>query len=242
MAKGFHSVDNIVREALIEIRDFEAVNYAEAAHYLMKGFRDFQLFHNHGSIKEAWRPVTAINTCNFPEDLLRLIKVGVIVDGEFFPFTRADDLVNPSDPLDLSLTADENTTIDRTPSYGYGARAHNLEYYYKEDRSNRRVILNRVSVDKTAFADRQEVLFKYVSNGVEDFNTTYIPDDAANLLSSYVVYKLVSARPDEHNMNYIMLKKEDYIEAKRAYDMLEMPSLQDLEDMLYENSGQNVRR
>lgn len=242
--KGFHSADAIIKEALVEIQDAEMVNYAEAALYFMKGFRDFELFEAGGQIQEAYRNVSAINTVPFPEDLLRLISVGVLVDSEFFPFTRTDKLRLPSDPLDIALNTDRNedSTIDRSPTVGYGTKGINVEYYFREDRANRRIVLSRAAVDQTLFADRGEVLIKYVSTGITDYNTTVIADDAANLLGSYVVYKLISARPDKYSMGYMSLKKEEYIENLKMYRALELPSLQELEDLIYETSSQNVRR
>jgi hypothetical protein len=244
MLKGYHTAENIIKEALVEFRDVELINYKEAGMYFLKGYRDFQLFEAGAQIKEDWRPLTPINTVNFPEDLLRLISVGVTVDGEFFSFTRTDKMRIPSDPLDKELdsTRGEDTEISRSPSFGYGTKAQNLEYYYKEDRERRRIILNRIAIDKTLFADRSEVMVKYVSTGIEDFKTTYIADDAANLLSSYVLYKLIFARPDLHSQGYIAMRRQDYIEQLTMYRALELPSLDDLENMIYETSGQNVRR
>ena len=244
-ARGFHTANQLIDEALVGIRDFDRINYKEASVLFLSAFREFQLFEAGAQVKEAWRDITAINTVNFPEDLMRLIDVSVVVDGEYFPFTRSDKLVDPiTDPLDGVRDADrgEDDTLRRTPSYGYGTKGQNVEYYYKEDRTKRRIILSRMAVDQTLFADRTEVLVRYVSTGMEDFNKTYIADDAANLLIAYVLYKLVSARPDKYNGGYMAMKKEDYIEQLRMYRALEMPSLQDLEDMIYETSSQNVRR
>lgn len=243
--RGYHTANQIIDEALVGIRDFDRINYKEAAVHFLAGYRDFKLFEAGAQIKDAYRDVTTINTVNFPEDLLRLVDVAVTVNGEYFSFTKSENLVLPiTDPLDSTLDTDrgEDDTIDRSPSYGYGTKGSNVEYYYREDRTNRRIVLSRMALDLAKYHNRSEVIVRYVSTGMDDFNTTYIADDAANLLSSYVLYKLVSARPDVYNMNYMMLKKEDYLENLAMYRSLEMPSLTDLEDMIMETSGQNVKR
>ena len=243
--KGYHTANQLINESLGEIRDFEGLYYKEAAMYFLKGYRDFQLFEACGQVKEAWRPITKVNTINYPEDLLRLIDVSIINNGEYFSFTRNDKLVEPiSDPLDKARNTvrHEDDVLDRTPMDGYGTKAVNVEYYFKDDKSKRRIILSRAAMDQLMYADRTEALVRYVSTGMDDFNITYIADDAANLLTSYVVYKLVSSRPDKYNGGYMAMKKEEYIENLKMYRALEMPSLQDLEDMIYETSGQNVRR
>jgi len=243
--KGYHSGEQIILESLANIRDFDQLYYKEAAMYFLSAWREFQLFESGGQVKTAWRPITPINTVNYPEDLMRLIDVSIIDNGEYFSFTKSDKLADPiTDPLDLVRddTRGETQNVNRFPVAGYGAKGSNLEYYYKEDKQRRRVVLSRMAVDKTIYADRSEVLLRYVSSGIDDFATTYIADDAANMLIAYVVYKLVKSRPDKYSLGYVSMMKEDYIEQLRMYRALEMPSLDELEDMIYESSGQNVRR
>ena len=243
--KGYHSATQIIDEALLGVKNYNRDLYLDAAMYFTRGYRDFKLFCEGGHIKEAYRSLTAINTLNFPEDLLRLIGVGVMVNGEYFPFTRDDELVTPSTPIDSVFDTDreENQPIDKSPKWGYGTKGNNVEYYYKEDRAKRRVILARQSLDVVRYPARGEAIFRYTSNGItDDFDNTHIASDAANMLIYFIEWKLVAARPEKYNMNYIMMKEKDFIEAQNMYETLEMPSLQELSDVIYETSSQNVRR
>ena len=242
---GFHTGQQIINESLLVFGETDRDKYLEGAMYFARGYRDFKLFNAGAQIKEAYRDVSAVNTVSFPEDLLRLIEIGVLNNGEFFSFTRAETLVDPSDPLDSAFNTDreEGYNINRSPVSGYGAKGTNVEYYYKEDRESRRVILSRIAVDLTRFADRSEVLFRYVSNGIsDDLSKTIIASDAANMLTSYIVWKMVEARPKDFPMNYILLKKEDFIEERKKYETLELPSLANMIDVVYETSAQTVRR
>jgi len=244
MIKGYSTAENIINESLSEIRDFNRRYYKEASVYFMKGYRDFQLFESVGQVSESWESITSINTVNYPEDLLRIVDVGVLVNGEFFSFTKSNKLRIPSDPLEETINEErgEDVNVNRSPSEGYSAKGSNLEYYYKEDNKNRRLVLNRLAIDQTTFADRDEVLIRYISTGITDYRNTFVASDAANLLSAYVVYKLVESRPDKYNLGYISMKKENYYEARNMYHALGLPSLQELEDMIYETSGQIIRR
>lgn len=245
MVKGYLTANEIINEALSDIRDDGRKYYADAAKFFVRGYREFKLFHAGGELKDTWRPIDInTRTVNFPEDLLRLFDVGVIVRGEFFSFTKGNKMVGISNPIDTPLNSDrgEDDTIDRSPSFGYGTKGQNVEYYYREDRPNRRLFLSRLAIDQTIFADRTEVLFKYVSNGITDFDNTFIAADAANLLISYIVYKLVCLFPEKYNAQYRAEKKEEYNEQWHMYDALELPSLSELEDVIYETSSQNVRR
>lgn len=243
--KGFYTANQIIDESLAGVQDFERKYYNEAAMYFLRGFRTFKLFHEAGCVKEAWLPITPINTVNYPEDVMRLITVGVSVNKELFTFTRSDKIVSPiSSPIDAVFDTDreENDSIERTPTDGYGTKGANVEYYYKDEPDKRRIVLGRLAVDKTRFADRSEVLLRYVSTGVDNLDSTYIPNEAANLLISYIEYKLVESRPDKYSRFYIADKKENYREEVNMYDALNLPSLDELADMIMETSSQNVRR
>lgn len=243
--KGYQTAEQVVNEALAMVRDFDRVYYNEAALYFIRGFREFRLFKSTGQVKESWEIVTPIDTVNYPQDLIRLVEAGVVIDGEFFSFTKSDDLVNLiSDPLDLTLDEDrdEGETINRSPSVGYNAKANNLEYYYKVDNERRRIKLSRMALDTTLYADKDEVLLRYISSGIDDLKNTYVPGDAVNMLTSYIAYNICFSRPDKYDKGYIMMRKEDLREERNRYDTLRLPSLQELEDMIYETSGQIVRR
>ena len=243
--EGYQSAESVINESLVMVRDFDRKYYKEAAFYFLRGFREYKLFRATGQVKESWEAVTAIETVNYPKGLIKLIEAGVMVDGEFFSFTKSNDLVTLiSDPLDLSLDSDrgEGDDIKRSPSVGYGAKGNNLEYYYKEDNANRRIKLSRMALDTALYANRSEVLLRYISMEIDDFRSTYVPGDAVNLLTAYVVYHICLSRPDKYDKGYIMMRKEDLREENEKYHSLSLPSIQELEDMLYENSGQNVRR
>jgi hypothetical protein len=241
---GYYTGQEIIDEALIGVGDANRDKYLEAAMYFGRGYREFQLFHAGGEVKEDWQPITAVNTVNFPKDAMRILEVGVLSDGEFFSFTKDNGISGVSNPIDISRNTDkgEDVTLDKTPTSGYGTKGHNVEYYYKEERDKRRLLLSRMAIDKVMFADRTEVLFKYVSDGINDLSQVFITSDAANLLIAYIEYKMVSSRPDLYDARYRMEKKEEYREQAAMYDALEMPSIFELEDIIYENSGQNVRR
>lgn len=245
MIKGYYTGNQLIDEALAGVRDFDRKYYKEAAMYFMRGYRDFRLFNESGSVKEAWLPITTINTVNYPEDVMRVISVGIVSDGELFTFTRADGMVSPvTSPIDGELDSDrgEDDTLRRTPTAGYGAKGTNVEYYFKDEQQKRRIVLSRMAVNVSRFANRSEVLVRYVSDGVNNLDELYIPNDAANMLISYIEYKLVESRPDKYSRTYISDKKENYYESRNMYDTLQLPTLQELADVIYETSSQNVRR
>lgn len=243
MGKGYYLANQIVDEALAGIGDFNRKNYMEAAMYFMRGYRDFQLFDAFQE-KEQWITInTSVNTVAMPDDLIRETEVGVNIRGEFFSFTRSDDMVSPSDPIDgqLFTARNEGDSIDRSPQAGYGAKGLNLEYYYKPDYNKRRIVLNRASVDTVRFADRTEVLVKFISNDVDDLDTTRIGMDAANMLISFIEWKMVAARPKDYPLGYADRKQAEYDRNESRYRILLLPNVDELLDTIYETSSQNIR-
>lgn len=243
MAKGYYTASQIIDEALLGVQDDSRNGYLEAAMYFMRGYRDFQLFDAFQE-KEKWVEINALNnTVQIPEDLVRFNEIGISISGEFFSFTEAQEMVRPSDALESGLLSDRNEgqTIDRTPSVGYGAKGQNVEYYYKFYEAERRIVLNRLAVDKTRFADRSEVLIKYISNEIDDLEKAKVSGDAANMLIAFIEWKMVASRPDKYDARYRMEKQQEFDRNETRYRTLLLPSVQEMLDAMYEQSGQNVR-
>jgi hypothetical protein len=241
--KGYYTANEIIDEALLSVGIEDRSRYPEAAMYFIRMFRDFKLFHV-AQEKEAWLPINnLVYTVQYPDDAIKILEVGVSVNREIFTFTEAPNMVEPSDPIDRELrtSRDETQTTDRSPYSGYGAKGLNVEYYFNLDERNRRIILNRAAVDKTRYADRSEVLVRYVSHDVDSLDETRVGADAVNMLIAYVEWKLIAARPKEHTAQYRMEKKAEFQEAEASYRLLNIPDVGELMDVIYESSSQNVR-
>lgn len=243
MAKGYYTAKQIVEESLLGIGDVEGKHWLDGVMYFMRGYRDFQLTTAYQE-KEAWFPIDAtVRTIKMNDDCIRVTTVGVNIHGEFCSFTKSDDMVSPSDDLDGELFTDRNETesINRSPSDGYNAVGVNVEYYYKPDYEKRRIILNRAAVNTTRFADRAEALVKYISNNVDNLETARVPMDAANMLISFVEWKLVASMPKKYDSRYRQEKQLEYERNETRYRLLMLPDIDELLDTIYETAGQGVR-
>lgn len=241
--KGFYTANQIVDEALLSVGDSERRRYGEAVMYFHRGYRDFNLFHNE-AVTERWEPITPVQTVDLPEDFMRLLWVGVSINGELFSFTRSNRIISPVDsPLDEELNEERGETegIVRNPTSGYGAKGINDEYYYTLDLERRRLILKAPASTIAKHSNRSEVLIGYVGHGVRQMDNTYIYADAANMLIAFIEWKLTEAKAGSVPAYLIEMKKQNYIESQRMYEVLNMPSIDELYDAIYETSGQNVR-
>lgn len=241
MARGYFFGNEVIDNALMHL-GFDRSYYNIGASHFMSVMRDYKLFHV-AQEKESWLNVNSLNyTVQYPDDAIRITDVGVSINREFFPFTEASEMVKPSDPIgrELLTSRSEADNIQRNTT-GYSAQGLNVEYYYHLDDRKRRIILNRAAVDKTRYADRNEVLVKFVSNDVDNLSETRVGMDAVNMIMAYIEWKLVSNRPKEYSANYIESKRRDFLEAEASYRLLNIPDVGELMDAIYETSGQNIR-
>lgn len=241
--KIVYSLEQIVDESLAGIRDFDRTRYAEAVMYAMRGLRDFQIFHC-ASIKQSWETITPIKTITFPEDYLNFISIGVQLNGGIFTFTKESTSINPSNPLDDTLNPlrGETTQIKKN-SYGYASNSANLEGYFTLDPAHDRIVLKEPFIEYyTSNSSKTEVLLSYVSTGItDDLRNSYVPTTAANLLMAYVEYKLVASMPEKYPANYRADKFGEFQLEQEKFDILSLPSIDELYDAIYSTSAQ-IRR
>lgn len=244
MLKGYNPARQIIDDALAGIRDFDRKREREAANYFIRGYRDFRIF-NSRSFMEMWLPVTAIKTINLPEEMVEFLSIGIPVAGEMFTFTLANGIVAPlDDPLDeaLDATLGEDDELVRSLQYNYGANAINDEYYFRLDEDGRRIVLKKAAMDLYAQADRAEVLVRFISTGVSDLDHTMVPGTAYNMLVAYIEWKLVASLPTVYDARYRAEKKQDYFHEIEKFQLLDMPTIDELYDVIFETSSQTPRR
>jgi hypothetical protein len=243
MGRGYYQAAEVINEALYLVGDSDRMRYAEAALHFMAVHRDFSLFHTMEE-KEAWMTVNTLNnTVALNDDTIRVLSVGLSINGEFFSFTESSKMTTPSDATERTQLTDrrEDEKIDRAPYSGYGTKGLNTEYYYSVDYRKRRINLNRVAIDKLRFPDSSEVLVRYVSNDIDSLESTRVAMDAVNMLISYIVWKLIAAKPKDYSAQYRAEKKDEFLDAEYKYRLLSIPDVDELMDTIYETSSQNVR-
>jgi len=244
MLKGYNPARQIIDEALAGVRDFDRKREREAAMYFLRGYREWRIF-NSRSLVETWLPVTPIKTVNLPDEMMEFLSIGIPVAGEMFTFTLANGIVAPlEDPLDQALdsTIGEDDELLRSLQYSYGANAVNDEYYFRLDEDGRRVILKKAAMDLYANSDRDEILVRYITTGVSDLDHTMVPGTAYNMLVAYVEWKLVASMPTVYKGDYREEKHREYLHEVEKFQLLDMPTIDELYDVIFETSSQTPRR
>jgi len=242
--KAVYTAQQVIDEALAGIEDFEKDRYQTAAMYFGRGYREFQLYHSM-EIKDSWLPLSSIWTIPLPEDYLGFISVGIAINGEVFSFTKEDKTLLPTkDPLRQALDSDTTETGDivKAPLYGYNAKSINTKGYFKIDIAQNRIVLKDNFLEMFQNSDREEVLLRYTSSGIGNLRETYIPGMAANMLISYIEWKLAASRPKQYAMNFIQMKEREYNLECSKFDINALPNIDELYDAIYETAGQSARR
>lgn len=240
---AIYNCDALVNEALFGIRDFGGTRYTEAAVFLLRGLRDFQLFHG-SSVKYAWTKISPVQTIELPNDYLNFVSIGVSIGGKIFTYTRDSQIVVPSDPLQTVLNTErvEDEHVIKHSHY-LGANGYNSEGYFKLDPQHNRIVLKQTIIDQVAQSERTEILLGYVSTGIDgDLKNSYVPTAAANMLIAYIEWKLIQSDPEKYPANLRAEKRAEYEMAAEQFDFLSLPSIDELYDAIYETSSQSLRR
>jgi len=180
---------------------------------------------------------TDTNTIDFPDDYVHYISLNIADDGRLWSLTREDSLVPTTSTNDDGeyLDEDDGEGVDlgeEVVPIGYGTRGGYNDYYFREDRKNRRFIINGITTTSVVLA--------YISSGINTDSSTSIPIYAEEPLEYYVLWKI--AEYSDAKQVDIYAKRQSFNNALRRMKKLLAPSLQEMKDALYESSNQTLHR
>jgi hypothetical protein len=122
----------------------------------------------------------SLNAVNYPNDLRRLIRLGVKQEnGHLYTLNADDELVLEENFACEPTNVPDSDTLIAMPKYR-GGFSH-LGSYKKDDK-NRRIIF----APNTRLS---EVTFEYIGSGVEAGEVTYIPAIATEAILAFMVWK-----------------------------------------------------
>lgn len=231
-SSGWITLKHMTQEILFETgRDMD--QYKKVMHYVIKGVRDLNAFHfdNAKTVKVTCNDIGIID---MPDDYVSFLKLSINDGGLFWSLTRRDDLVRTTTELLGDETLDsaigEGVSIDTGLADGYKTVGAKNDYYFTVDEKNTRFIIRPVPLTTRTF------FLQYVSSGVDldDGNATTIPVKIKEALTYYVLYKEAMSS-DKGDKRMAMLHKAEYREELSKLHMLDMPTADELRDMIYAN-------
>lgn len=193
------------------------------------GLTQLSLYHL-SKYKQAWINVSdSLGTVAWPGDLVKWLSIGINIGGEYWTFTRDDSIIIPEGTVSGqdSLNSDrgENTVVDRNKSAAYGTRGGLNSNYFTVDEDNRRFVINGV--------DRDQVLVKYLSTGVNMSGASIVPIQAVQALKDFIIWR-VSRQVKDYNTYAISVKDLRDLENSFTED--------EFLDMIYKSTFRGVKR
>lgn len=198
-ARGFVTIDSIVRSALMDI-GAGMERYEVFRHWCLEGYKDFN-FDLAQEVKTVVLDLTAWKAVSLPLDYVDFVLIGVIVDNKIRVFTHDDriSLYRPdgdedgiTDPIVTTASPDVPADVpfyfwnvvnsqgeDAGQLYGLTVK-HNGQGYYKFN-TERREIQFSPAVDGNT-----KIYLEYISDGVNPNAQTVVNVYAAKLLKLYI--------------------------------------------------------
>lgn len=226
---GWITIKNMVKEILLETGRDEGYEKI-CMHHVINGVRELNKFH-YDNVKTSKVTCNSIGIIDLPSDFVKEVALSYNYQGVMVSLTRRDDMVRTttlsSGAETLDSDAGEGTNLDTGGNYSYATVGGKNDYYYTIDERNTRIIV-RNSPTRTLF-------LQYISSGIDlDLgNSTLIPVRIKEALKFYVLYKdaLVS---DYGNKKLFLAYKNEYNEEVSKLKFLELPTADELRDVLYE--------
>jgi hypothetical protein len=230
-SSGWISIKNMTKEILLETgRDMG--EYKKLMHYVINGVRDLNIYH-YDNVKTVKKICNDIGVINFPSDYVSFVSLAMADGGLIWTLTRRDDLIRTTTELNgdetLDSTIGEGVDIDTGTNYGYKTIGGKNDYYYTLEEENNRIIVRPVSTTRTFF-------LQYITSGIDldDGNETTIPVKIKEALKYWVLYK-EAMNSDSGNKNLVAMYKNEYREEVSKLRFLQLPTADELRDMVYAN-------
>lgn len=198
--------------------------------------RDFNLYDS-GDVVSEKVSVSALGIIELPDDCVGFNGLYIPKNGELWPFTRKDTIVNTTTTTAGVETQDsdfgEGVAITDPKTDTYGAVGGVNDYYYTIDWKARRIFCEGITSDT--------VLLRYTTSGVEISGTTYIPEFVIPMIDAYLLWKSsywigdrVKERP---------LLERDFEKAElKIRNFINSMTIEEWQDVLASTTTQTVQR
>lgn len=202
------------------------------------GYQDLRLHYVEEGKEIVKLPVnTTLKSVDFPSDMIRFIKLGIIVNGEFITFTRKDS-INPTTSESGSEYYD--TTIgegeDIQDNYNDGLMTRggvNTDGYFYIDYKNRRITLRNYTATT--------VWLHYITSGVHLDSETYLPVEYEQVIIAYIIWRFSQYNSDVPLSRIEHLERQ-YINEATKLKNNQIGSINELEDTLDSLIHNGIRR
>jgi hypothetical protein len=225
-SSGWITIKQMTQEILFET-DKEMGFYKKCMHYVLNGVREMHKFHI-SNVRTTKVTANSLGIIELPSDYISFVGLYMNYGGLLYSLTRQDSIVPTLSDGSTSLDDEigEGVALDEGGNYKYSTSGAKNDYYYTIDERNARILVRKIPT-RTLF-------LQYISSGIDlnAGNDTQIPVKVKEALKSYVLYK-DALMSDYGNKKLVALYKQEYHEELSKLRFLELPTGDELLDILY---------
>jgi len=247
---GVVSLQNIVYNVLNDEGIYSKENFKRYLQWVIRGFTQLNLY-NMRTLEVVTLDMSDTGVVTLPDDYIDYTKIGICVNGTILTLGLNNDLCLPRTQL-CAEDVNSNFNAVNVASYGgyyfgasswgkgasptiFGYTGGFAESYYRIDTELRQIQFSSA-------VDRGEIILEYLSSGVSITGNTYIPRQAVEALIAFCHWQRVKFDPKISAAKLSMIK-QDYIEEENKLTFFEnVPTMQEIQDALYETWQQGVKR
>jgi hypothetical protein len=236
---GLITFEDIVANIMLDLGpEAQKSEYARILQWAIRGYGELQEFHLN-YVQEAELPISDINTVTLPIDFVSFLSIGIGINGQYWTFTKDNKILSPKGTEcgveSLDDESGEGIAIgDGGSISGYGVSGGRNVAYYRIDRKNNRIILNQN-------LNRDNVILRYITSGVNLDGPTYIPREARECLLAWVHWKRVQRSHKYSRVDKLDAKTDYYEEVDKLRDKTG-PTLEEIYDAIFETVTQTAKR
>lgn len=252
---GFVSLQSIIYDVLNEMNLYDFSEYKRLMQFAIRGLIYFHLY-DLTSFRVVYLTVNSAGLADLPDDYIDWLKIGEIDSMgnilHWMPNNEmyVDKYISEGNPVNSYLNASVNG-IDSEELVGtvfaphfyegtyfpklYGARGGWSPGYFRIDREDR-----VIRCDRTPPGGK--IVLEYNSSGVSIDGATYVPRQAVEPLIQWVHWKRKKEDP-VYSRGERIDAKQDFMEAEEALRAYEgAPTIQELQNIIYESYTQSIKR
>jgi|GEM_PF-4653703 len=205
------------------------------------------------AVKVAYLPVSDMGTVSMPDDYVSYTKVGVMYCDNLWTLTVCDDILAQKDNDGCTTVAERSANASKSKSkytggYYYGSHFNaqgenvgqlyslgggfNSQGYFKEDKTNRRFLLNGVSTD--------ELILEYISDGIS--LDSVVPLYAKEALITWFDYQINLRKPRVSMSLKATFGRQWSAQIDRVRNLEDPFRIEEYIDSYYENVHLGVKR
>lgn len=194
--------------------------------FAIDGYRFLKLRVTRLGMKVKKITPNALNRYDYPSDMEEFIGMAIPLNGAIWYLTRRDDIVPTTTTVldEETLDADAGEGVDLPTDQletVYSEGGVNIYGYYTLDDENREIIIN-------ATTNTEFILF-YISSGINNTDTTYIPSKYIPSLEAYIMWQDVvydntvpiNVKTNNERMFYDRIRELRRIEAPSHQEMMD---------------------